>query len=72
MPVPLTRADLHQALQDGELLDIDEDDLQALLLRAEEIAQRRQFSGWTLSADTGTSFSVGATSGIQVSSEPWA
>jgi CBS domain-containing membrane protein len=45
MPVPLTRADLHQALQDGELLDIDEDDLQALLLRAEEIAQRRQFSG---------------------------
>jgi len=32
-------------LQDGELLDIDEDDLQALLLRAEEIAQRRQFSG---------------------------
>jgi len=45
MPVPLTRADLHQALQGGELLDIDEDDLQALLLRAEEIAQRRQFSG---------------------------
>jgi len=44
MPVPLTRADLHQALQGGELLDIDEDDLQALLLRAEDIAQRRQFS----------------------------
>jgi len=43
MPVPLTRDDLHQALQGGELLDIDEDDLQALLLRAEEIAQRRQF-----------------------------
>lgn len=45
MPVPLTRADLHQALEGGELLDIDEDDLQELLLRAEEIAQRRQFSG---------------------------
>ena len=44
MPVPLTRADLHQAMQGGELLDIDEDDLQALLLRAEQIAQRRQLS----------------------------
>ncbi|WP_337013432.1 hypothetical protein [Pantoea sp. AS142] len=45
MPVPLTRADLHQALQGGELLDIDKDDLHALLRRAEKIAQRRQFSG---------------------------
>lgn len=42
IPVPLTRADLHQALEGGELLDIDEDDLQALLQRAEQIAQRRQ------------------------------
>jgi CBS domain-containing membrane protein len=45
MPVSLTRADLHQALQGGELLDIDEDDLQELLLRAEEIAGRRQVNG---------------------------
>lgn len=45
MPVPLTRADLHQALEAGELLDIDEDDLQALLQRAEQIAQRRQAAG---------------------------
>ena len=44
MPVPLTRADLHQAMQGGELLDIDEEDLQALLLRAEQIAQRRQLN----------------------------
>ncbi|MGK3141228.1 HPP family protein [Pantoea sp. C2G6] len=44
MPVPVTRADLQLALQGGELLDIDEDDLQALLMRAEEIAQQRQFS----------------------------
>ena len=41
---PLTRADLHQAMQGGELLDIDEEDLQALLLRAEQIAQRRQLN----------------------------
>ncbi|WP_442954659.1 HPP family protein [Pantoea sp. LMR881] len=42
LPVALTRNDLHEALQSGELLDIDEDDLQALVQRAEEIAQRRQ------------------------------
>ncbi|KAA6051227.1 HPP family protein [Pantoea sp. Bo_7] len=41
MPVPLTRDDLHQALESGPLLDIDEDDLQLLLQRAEEIAIRR-------------------------------
>lgn len=40
--VPITRDDLHQALESGELLDIDEDDLQQLLQRAEEIAIRRQ------------------------------
>lgn len=41
LPIPLTRTDLHEALQSGELLDIDEDDLQALLQRAEQIAERR-------------------------------
>ncbi len=40
--VPITRDDLHQALESGELLDIDEDDLQQLLQRAEDIALRRQ------------------------------
>lgn len=40
--VPITRDDLHQALESGQLLDIDEDDLQQLLQRAEEIAVRRQ------------------------------
>ncbi len=42
---PITRDDLHQALVSGELLDIDEDDLQDLLGRAEEIARRRQLRG---------------------------
>lgn len=40
--VPITRDDLHQALAGGQLLDIDEDDLQQLLQRAEEIAISRQ------------------------------
>jgi CBS domain-containing membrane protein len=40
--VPITRDDLHQALATGELLDIDEEDLQQLLQRAEEIAIQRQ------------------------------
>ncbi|MDL4915340.1 MAG: HPP family protein [Enterobacterales bacterium endosymbiont of Blomia tropicalis] len=43
LPVALTQSDLHEALQSGELLDIDEDDLQALVQRAEMIALRRQF-----------------------------
>lgn len=42
LDVPVTRDDLHQALAEGELLDIDEDDLQQLLQRAEEIARARQ------------------------------
>lgn len=40
--VPITREDLHRALESGEVLDIDEDDLQQLLQRAEEIAILRQ------------------------------
>lgn len=40
--VAITREDLHQALESGEVLDIDEDDLQQLLQRAEEIAILRQ------------------------------
>ena len=40
--VPITRDDLHQALESGQLLDIDEDDLQQLLQRAEAIAVQRQ------------------------------
>ncbi|MBY4951187.1 MULTISPECIES: HPP family protein [Pantoea] len=40
--VAITREDLHQALESGEVLDIDEDDLQQLLQRAEEIATLRQ------------------------------
>lgn len=40
--VQITREDLHQALESGEVLDIDEDDLQQLLQRAEEIAIHRQ------------------------------
>ncbi|ORM68860.1 HPP family protein [Pantoea rwandensis] len=42
LEVPITRDDLHKALENGQLLDIDEDDLQQLLQRAEEIAIRRQ------------------------------
>ena len=42
LDVPITRDDLHQALEGGELLDIDEDDLQQLLQRAEDIAIARQ------------------------------
>ncbi len=42
LEVPITRDDLHQALENGQLLDIDEDDLQQLLQRAEEIARSRQ------------------------------
>ncbi len=45
LEVPITRADLHQAMEGGQLLDIDEDDLQQLLQRAEEIARRRQQQG---------------------------
>lgn len=44
LDVPITRADLHQALMDGEFLDIDEDDLQAVLQRAEQLAQQRTAS----------------------------
>ncbi|KQN55557.1 HPP family protein [Erwinia sp. Leaf53] len=40
--VSITRADLHEALLAGELLDIDEDDLQEVLQHAEQIARRRQ------------------------------
>ncbi|MDK1702870.1 HPP family protein [Serratia rubidaea] len=43
--VPISRADLHQALLDGEFLDIDEDDLQALLQHAEQLAQQRHRAG---------------------------
>lgn len=39
--VPITRNDLHEAMIQGQLLDIDEDDLQELLLQAERIAERR-------------------------------
>lgn len=42
LDVPITRDDLHQALESGQLLDIDEDDLQQLLQRAEAIAVQRQ------------------------------
>lgn len=42
LDVPITRGDLHQALEEGQLLDIDEDDLQQLLQRAEDIAVARQ------------------------------
>ncbi|WP_371242049.1 HPP family protein [Pantoea sp. KPR_PJ] len=42
LDVPITRDDLHQALEEGQLLDVDEDDLQQLLKRAEEIALARQ------------------------------
>ena len=42
LDVPITRDDLHQALAEGELLDIDEDDLQQLLQRAETIAAARE------------------------------
>ncbi|KOC90492.1 HPP family protein [Winslowiella iniecta] len=44
MDVPITRHDLHEALMKGQLLDIDEDDLQELLQQAEQIAVRRQLS----------------------------
>lgn len=40
--VPITRDDLHDALLAGQFLDIDEEDLQALLQQAEQIAVRRQ------------------------------
>lgn len=42
--VPITRCDLHEAMLNGQLLDIDEDDLQELLLQAERIAERRHLS----------------------------
>lgn len=41
LATPITRDDLHQALESGELLDIDEADVQQLLQRAETIALRR-------------------------------
>ncbi|WP_239952864.1 HPP family protein [Pantoea sp. Z09] len=44
LAVPITRDDLHQALESGQLLDIDEDDLQQLLQQAETIAAQRQAS----------------------------
>lgn len=40
--VAVTRSDLHEALLAGQLLDIDEDDLQEVLQHAERIAERRQ------------------------------
>lgn len=40
--VSITRADLHEALMEGDLFDIDEDDLQEILLRAEQLAHQRQ------------------------------
>jgi CBS domain-containing membrane protein len=40
--VSITRADLHEVLMQGELFDIDEDDLQEILQRAEQVAHRRQ------------------------------
>ena len=40
--VSIIRADLHEALMQGELFDIDEDDLQEILLRAEQLAHQRQ------------------------------
>lgn len=40
--VAITRADLHEALMEGDLFDIDEDDLQEILLRAEQLAHQRQ------------------------------
>lgn len=43
--VSITRADLHEALMQGELFDIDEDDLQEILLRAEQLAHQRQNGG---------------------------
>ena len=39
--VAITRADLHEALME-DLFDIDEDDLQEILLRAEQLAHQRQ------------------------------
>lgn len=48
LAVPITRDDLHQALESGELLDIDETDVQLLLQRAEAIALRRQQATPTL------------------------
>lgn len=42
--VSITRSDLHEALMAGQLLDIDEDDLQEVLLKAEQIAERRQLN----------------------------
>jgi len=42
--VPITRHDLHEALMQGQLIDIDEDDLQELLLQAEKIALSRQIN----------------------------
>ncbi|MEJ4047053.1 HPP family protein [Erwinia sp. SLM-02] len=42
--VSITRDDLHEALLAGQLLDIDEGDLQEVLLHAEKIAERRQLS----------------------------
>jgi len=42
MEVAISRQDLHEALMKGEYLDIDEEDLQAVLQQAEEIALARQ------------------------------
>lgn len=42
--VSITRDDLHEALLAGQLLDIDEGDLQEVLLHAEKIAERRQLT----------------------------
>ncbi|MGC3963341.1 MAG: HPP family protein [Rhodocyclaceae bacterium] len=39
--VSITREDLHAALIQGELLDIDEDDLEDILVRAEQCAHER-------------------------------
>ena len=42
VPVSITRDDLHVALSSAELLDIDEDDLEEILHRAETRARDRQ------------------------------
>lgn len=40
--VPVTRSDLHAALMKGQFIDIDEDDLQDILVEAENIARKRR------------------------------
>lgn len=42
VPVSITRNDLHRAMADVDLLDIDEDDIEEILHRAETRARERQ------------------------------